>query len=536
MNDDDDQYEKVIINHKKASSEYESEYDNDLIPASGNNEKVVVNTQPSSTELKSINEPNNAQKSEEHIYMNVASFGDVNLRSSDELSSKEIEVRESTGFDIAHLSHYENGLQLNLSQNEIKQEQQVEQKETVEFDAKFDTELVELNNQIKKLLTPNETEAKAEKKVDVEAKKDNRRVTIAYAPKETKINEEHEFEKPQVAIVARSKSNFMPKSASNDEIAESQSKVTQIRASFRLKPTEPTENVDSNAKRKSSISFDELKRRKSDNENNENKERKETTNTVIENEPKKQPQVYPKYRQSFSTGGSNDKLIQTKLESNLKNSNHRSFSKSLQDNSKLTKIEFKQNALTNQTNFELSESEETSVKSKIKLMESIVNSSKQAGTNERSCSSSSSSSSSSRSPPMSPKNTSKQTVIELVPAKTNSFKQPPIVAARTPQTAPKPKPVPPSLNLNLNKANLGTSLQPTFTTIVANESAQTNPTITSSSESVNNLNMNENSIYSDNSSNSCDLNESTKTSVKPLCNLKEKRRTVKELMSKFEPK
>lgn len=113
--------------------------------------------------------------------------------------------------------------------------------------------------------------------------------------------------------------------------------------------------------------------------------------------------------------------ISSTTDTNLKNPSNKNICKSLQDNSSLLKFEPKKETSLNisaENSMDQSDSngdEKSSVKSKIKLMESIVNStssnnisSSASKSNKNERSSSSSSSCSSRSPPLSTKDSTRQ--------------------------------------------------------------------------------------------------------------------------------
>ena len=416
------------------------------------------------------------------------------------------------------------------------------------FDANFDTELVELNSQIEKLLTKNSDDVikneppKEEKKVielvnrEVRTKSEGesqkpanleyvddsptRRMTISSITfgenSSVLLTNNSNFkqpEKPPVTLRSKSiatngKQNSISKSVSNDEIqqrlisnSEPSNKSTENRTSYRSKVESKMLNEEvldpsneTNIKRKSALSSDEFKRRKPDNNQIESNLKNQKITPTISTS-------FPKNRQSLSTNTT--PVIENDASSNLKNLNKKSMSKSLQDNSKLSNqrqaaISDQRQNISNTTG-----GEKSSVKTKIKLMESIVKSS----SNERS-SSSSSAGSSSRSPPRSPK-----TIIEIVPVQNLLDKQkpPPIVTARTninqPQNISK-QPKSESVEINSNNKSLESS----------------EPLKTSSNESLGEVSVKENLIY----------DTSGKTAVG--ANLKEKRHTVKELMSKFEAK
>jgi hypothetical protein len=479
-------------------------------------------------------------------------------------------IRESTGFDVTNtlkqLNHYENSHLFQLEildkknpnipteegivKNHEEQNSSNHKVDSENFDANFDTELVELNSQIEKLLTKNSDDIikneplKEENKVveivnrEVRTKSEGdnqkpanlesvdssptRRMTISSIKFENSsviVTNNSNFkqpEKPPVTLRSKSiatngKQNSISKSVSNDEIqqrlisnSEPSNKSTENRTSYRSKVESKILNEeafdpsnDTNIKRKSALSSDEFKRRKPDYNQIE---------SDVKNQ-KKTPTIgtaFPKNRQSLSTNTT--PVIENDASFNLKNFNKKSMSKSLQDNSKLSNqrqadsYDQRQN-ISNNTG-----GEKSSVKTKIKLMESIVKSS----SNERS--SSSSSGSSSRSPPRSPK-----TIIEIVTVQNLLDKQkpPPVVTARTninqPQNISK-QPKPESVEINSNNKSL-----------VASE-----PLKTSSNESLGEVSVKENLIY--------DTSGKTTIHSNVGANLKEKRHTVKELMSKFEAK
>ena len=346
------------------------------------------------------------------------------------------------------------------------------------------------------------------------------------------IKQQQQHEKPPVTLRSKSSAtgNSICKSISNDEIQTA--KPSQLlRTSFKFKPDEnkliSEEDAELNPKRKSATSSDEFKRRKSDNSNLADQENGKLH--PVKTTP--MPIVYPKSRQSLSThttpsmgqyegsaGGGSTDLVSSP---SLRNQTKKSMSKSLQDNSKI--VNAKKAPLLNTNNVIIdttrpSSNEKLSVKTKIKLMESIVKSS----TNERS--SSSSSSCSSRSPPLSP-----NTIIEIVPIQHVK----PTVTARTtnpapvqPQASPavvQPKPtLKPAANTatssdldeDLTKAKLKTSSNESIDDV--SESSTTTTTLKSIVDAINFKQHNQ--------------------QQKATGNQKEKRHTVKELMSKFEPK
>jgi len=564
---EDDQYEKVILRHKDTNE---------------NNDEVLLSKKDEYDQKKV--EP--VEYQEEHIYVNVNKTVLKSKNKSSEkpsvLTHKEAEsdetiktplIRESTGFDVTNtlknLNHYENSslfqseildknklnqLAKESSEHQVKQLSPNQKIDSENFDANFDTELVELNNQIEKLLTKNSedsvkteplkdgkntsneplqrevrTKSEGEEKnpTDVDSTNDSpmRRMTISsinfgensdvIVTNNTNIKLP---EKPPVTLRSKSitsKQNSVSKSVSNDEIQQrvvannvQSTKPTETRASYKskLESKKVGEEIvdsssnDTNIKRKSALSSDEFKRRKSDNNQSESDAKAQTPKPGV---------VLPKNRQSLSTNTT--PVIESDTTSNLKNANKKSMSKSLQDNSKLTNNN-PNSSHQHPNKVSTVEDEKLSVKTKIKLMESIVKSSG----NERS-SSSSSSGSSSRSPPRSPK-----TIIEIVPVQSFLDKQkpPPVATTRT----------------NLNQAQhlskpskfFANNSESTETTSIAKSLGSALPLKTSSNESLSEVSIKENVMF----------DTSEKVAKQPCAapNSKEKRHTVKELMSKFEPK
>jgi len=251
------------------------------------------------------------------------------------------------------------------------------------------------------------------------------------------------------------------------------------------------------------MSSDEFKRRKPDNNQFESDSKNKKVTPIPGT-------TFPKNRQSLSTNTT--PVIENEAASSLKNLNKKSMSKSLQDNSKLANLKTTYSSEQCQNTAMTVGGEKLSVKTKIRLMESIVKSS----SNERS-SSSSSSGSSSRSPPRSPK-----TIIEIVPVQNLLDKQkpPPIVTART------------NLAHSQNVSNQSKSFANNSETVETNSNTKIlgsePPLKTSSNESLSEVSIKENLVYE----------RSEKNTIQPTIgpNSKEKRHTVKELMSKFEPK
>ena len=604
FNKDDEQYEKVIIKHNVV--EDSNEYDNDLLIKPENN---FVKTQV-----------------EEHIYVNVNDL-DKNVNNSDSV------IRESLGFDVEKYkistNHYENGLELNIKEEESNIEESTKQKDKenrntkIESSNTFDSELVEINQQINNLLKSNEKEQEFNQDQSNQKENNDNLMNTQNTP----------------PVTLRSKSISTSKSNSIDELkssnnANNQTQInnanintTNKRNSFRVKTNNNnnnnnnnnsneiltnnnnkvnminnTKNINdlNNPKRKSSICFDELKRRKSDNINDNINTNNNSNTNINSNNSKQQAPIMPKYRQSISTTTTPTTDSTSTINTNLNKVNLKNLSKSLQDNSKLIKNELKVQNIDIQSNqspsitivnnksanlkqiapklvnldLNVSKSEnqilhinnqddKPNVKTKIKLMESIVNSnssntiqttnsssSKSTKNDYRSASSSSSASSasSSRSPPSLSRSPhiSKQSTeaIEAKPYQLVTTKVPPTVVARSntiqfshnapssnqsPALAPRPI-IKQKENIDTTSAKLKDEHQ-----VVATSS---------SSESVNNI-MQENVLYSSENLNEDKVNN-TKTDTNDnntfnlkhnsLSNLKEKRQTVKELMSKFEPK
>ena len=464
-------------------------------------------------------------------------------------------IRESTGFDVVaatlkSANYYENSSVFQLEILDKKTSNLAETQSVLEhhrdsenFDANFDTELVELNNQIEKLLnkgstdtadhlanqklvanreTRTKSEGASDQKTELADESPTRRKTISSMPLDENACDQianktiNNLEKPPVTLRSKSsasciKPNSITKSVSNDEIQkrfttdQTSAKAAQAKAGYKskLEATKLSEEVDSTG----TITPDTCaKRRKSENPS----ESGSTGQKLAKAAP--EPVVLPKNRQSLSTNTTPLLETQTTLAS-LKGVNRKNMSKSLQDNSRVvTNIHLKkstalndQQNLVNVVDFHLAENEKLSVRTKIKLMESIANS-KSSG-NERS-SSSSSSCSSSRSPPMSPK-----TIIEIVPFQVQVDKQkPPIVTART--------------NVSQTNATTAATLSNADMSSKHLENVQLK---TSSNESLSEVSIKENLVYvSSESGNSNTDSLSSKA--------KEKRHTVKELMSKFEPK
>lgn len=242
-------------------------------------------------------------------------------------------------------------------------------------------------------------------------------------------------------------------------------------------------------KRKSTIGFEDLKQRRSAEQ--QQPKCAERTKTVSIG-------VVPKTRQTISLASVETDPISSNVNpkranTNLKSTSHKSMSKSLQDNSKLVGGEQPKLVVIETRSSGIDDPVEdkrtVSVKSKIKLMESIVHNRTVAKSAERSSSTSSSkssSSSSSRSPPISPKNT-------------HSVVLQPAVKTRQKPMAP----ISTMSNVKLVKSNMEMSTN-----------AEDEPALASMAED----------------------DDTLASTNLPLAILKEKRRTVKELMSKFEPK
>lgn len=163
MEENDDQYEKVIIDKNKPKSGLTSsvvvedgEYDNDLIVSDLNlaevdekNVIMVVNRPSTDTGSNTLSSSgtNCISQDTEHIYMNVGGSGAVpsggpNNPIPPSFPSNSAAIRDSLGFDVTGIvgdsmreNIYENGGNVASVEEE-----------------KFDSELVELNQQIKHLL------------------------------------------------------------------------------------------------------------------------------------------------------------------------------------------------------------------------------------------------------------------------------------------------------------------------------------------------------------------------------------------------
>lgn len=347
---DEDQYEKVILNNSVGSggSIFSPQHQSDPTP-------VVEHV---------ISRP------AEHIYVNIR--GDTR---GDEGEEKEnIAIRESTGFDVANL--------LGNAQDDGG-DRQIKHSDTMGFDS----ELVELNQQIRELLTSEDL-----------------------------------IEESKVLNEIINENNSMP----NDEIvrttSEDKGKNDSLRPGLALNlldilvvPQNPVTPKKRRSENMSDGTTSELIMVSGN----------QTAKTSL-----KKPMVVPKARQSLSTRQSshaNFPQAPTSLNENSLNL-QKSLSKSLQDNSRFgettlvlieTQSVNRMPAEETVVNKDPLDNTVTSVKSKIKLMESIVGtvdakstnavSSKRQNSyskNERSSSTSSTTSSSyssSRSPPVSPK-------------------------------------------------------------------------------------------------------------------------------------
>ena len=440
LEENDDQYKKVVLTHqRKLQPEIENdygEYHNDLLVSNYN----TPISQQSNNMIKIVGKPANTEVTKDHIYVNV------------EFENKlEPLIRESLGFEVQEL---------------IQENNPIEQNEIV--NKNFDTELVEINNQINQLLYENkpivqeiELESCSETQVEeTSAKVEFRRPkSVAYPNKDSKIPNElikrrttlasyssnamdtnkyvhsdiietnpiiNKVEEPVKTIKPvplrsnscsikskpiddkqlklRESSDSINKLAIGDLITPLKAEIKhhEVRHSFRFQSandpnTNESNEIDENSsdlnfKRKSSHSFDELNRKKSE---------------TFDSDTETKSNQFVKSRQSVQ-------ISNVAQDTNLKNTNNKTISKSLQDNSKAVGsfTEFKQlqsdssSCLSKENSFETNE---TNVKSKIKLMESIVGSNFTHVPNlkfkkgERSSSiSSNSSSSSSKSPPLSP--------------------------------------------------------------------------------------------------------------------------------------
>jgi hypothetical protein len=496
LNDEEDEYEKVVLNPRvyknsevKDASDY-GEYHNSLLVTSNetiqnkNNELIKVITKPID---------NN-----EHIYANV------NLNENDSLENKII-PRESLGFEV----------------NELLLE-----KPNVE--KSFDSEIIELNSQINNLLSSdsgNHKEIIIQNNTKIPSDFLKRRATTLSSCSNNSMDTNKEiFIKNNDQVIEQKPVSFRSKSCSTESSEKNQSDSSEsigkfvlkhehkheVRHSFRVQSIAEKDkinsNVDMNFKRKSSQSFEELNKKKSENFENSNSNNKQ-------NEDNSNFKILAKHRQSIQPASQIDTT-------SLTNTN-RSMSKSLQDNSKLINLsEFK----TSNEDISESTSNETNVKSKIKLMESFVGNQStnqipmlKLKKNERSSSTcSSASSSSSKSPPLSPhlicSVTKSETSTSLfTTSSSNETKQiatskqnPPMVMARSVILTQS------SLN-NSNNTSLSNDkeeIQPLKSTVII--------------------------IDSENKKASTENNEIIIKN--PTTNIKEKRKTVKEMISKFEPK
>lgn len=207
MNNEDDQYEKVLLVHhtqknkdrknsmsneaamkwdnvnnyenepnnlinshitdKSDEKIYECEYDNDLLITnsmkndfSKSNNIIVVNrSNLNNAHFKHHKQHLNNVVDDDHIYVNVNSNNQ--LKSVQPIFNDIPIIRESQGFEISsdiqevkrEDSHYENASYL-ISNNFNQDDKEIQQNDDPKLiDKNFDFELVELNNQITKLLT-----------------------------------------------------------------------------------------------------------------------------------------------------------------------------------------------------------------------------------------------------------------------------------------------------------------------------------------------------------------------------------------------
>lgn len=135
----------------------DGEYDNDLIVtdhepnlADMSEKNVIMVVNRSSSTADSLSESQQATINDEHIYMNVTSstMAKTSLIGVQNAVTSSAVIRESLGFDIADIANepcheriYQNGCDV-----------------PAVIEEKFDSDIVELNQQIKHLLNPAQSE------------------------------------------------------------------------------------------------------------------------------------------------------------------------------------------------------------------------------------------------------------------------------------------------------------------------------------------------------------------------------------------
>ncbi len=351
FNDDMNQYEKVILQNSsaaKASSENLDIEPEEVVEIKAETLKNEEDDYYENVKNTAKSDKPSAEPPSEHIYVNVSGTAQVDEKEAPENETEKIKdqlddmsIRESTGFEIADL---------------INAKETVIESTNFQIVDDFDSELKELNNQIKDLLNQCEASVSQNQKPELMVK----RRTL---PPQNINNNTTSSE--------NGTSNSIPKSVSNDEILEPNKVQPLLSSSFRNKKRKSNENS-----QQILISLDAI----------ETGQHSTTPHT--------KPQVMPKTRQSLSAKQSNlmnncsSKIINENGDSNLKT--QRNISKSLQDNSKFVLKPFNEsNNITlvgPQTEEEkkfIEDLESASVKSKIKLMESIVQSTTISSSNSR---------------------------------------------------------------------------------------------------------------------------------------------------------
>lgn len=573
VEEDDNQYEKVLLTHQRKIQPFEEveseygEYHNDLLVSSSNSANQM---QTSVIKIVGKASHNNDDAVCEPIYINSDAFETKN----------DVLIRESYGFEVEEI----NETKINVSNNKL--EPTVNQNVIDNQESNFDTEIIELNSQINKLLNENKINIEVENKQE-EALNDmtcpkiefrrpksmscptepmkspaemiKRRTTLASSSansmdtstKDVTIETEDPLIKsPSVSHVTkseylRSKScSVKPTLTLNEPIEENQMIESsdsinksepiqthqEVRHSFRLQTNEgPLETIsDLTNKRKSSQSFDELNKKKS-----ETLEELDEQKLLTDSKSIVQP---VKNRQSIQ--------IASNETTNLCNSNHRSMSKSLQgfNEFKITpRLESGVPVFESNT---LETANETNVRSKIKLMESMVSSNSSQVTSlrlkkgERSLSASSSSSSSSKSPPLSP-HFLPTASIQIVKSDTAC----PLIASCTENSS---KSALQTINNNKNPPPtvMARSVvwQPSTATTVVNPSSPMHKIAERENQQMSVVPLKAAEMVVDTEKKlaneviiSENINDTMVIANKNVMQPKEKRKTVKEIISKFEP-
>ena len=457
---DNDEYKKVIFKQQELESDY-GEYNNDLLvkPASQDNPKIHK-----STMSKSLFQTETA---DEHIYANVK-------------AREETEARESMGFNVNSLILEKEQSDVNIESLGLERQSSSSQEFldaeiNNKMEETFDNELIELNNQIKKLLTNVESglgdEAEKKCKKNNSFKRPKSKVTSPVTPNPPTPG--HNHNKSDEFVKRRITMSSYPLNRPQDE---QHIQLDQPRA----------KNKVHNSICKS-ISTDEIKGQ--------------------QQQSQYMPNQSKTVRHSFRLNPlSNQSEKELNPKANQSELFDKSISKSLQDNSRIS-LKLKEKGVE-----KLNENLEViSVKSKIKLMEAFVSNPIPIGKscNERSSStssaglsSSSSSSSSSKSPPLSPH-------------RGLDFKQtnkPPTVMARS-------------------------NISQSYNTSASSCQNMPSPMASRSLNQLNNVSkpVEENCAIEGEWAEEVMISDDSLTQ-QAKSSLKEKRKTVKELMSKFEQK